>query len=185
MNGEFVERVSQTNTRNKSIADQNWVMSQLTSEERYDIKMQCISTRHKEEVQHWNPITGKIYNLDRLRDNPSRMSEKGIIYAYDTIKLKNAIKNIIKKRYTIKSKQTPKEYFESEQSSENDKYFEMLAEKTIQVACKNEPSVARFFEGEYNTYICVLIHEQEIDTCLASLLVPDIEIERTKERENR
>lgn len=188
MNGDFVEKVSQTNTRNKSIADQNWVMNTLTPEERYDIKMQCISTRHMEEVQHWNPITEKVHVLSRLRQNPIYRDEKTgeIIFHYDSSKLKDAIKNTIKNRYIIKSKKTPQEYFYSVGGAKYEEYFEFLAVKTIKTACKNSAPVKRFFETEHSTSLgCILITEQIIDSCLASVLVPDIEIEKTNERENR
>ena len=187
MNGHFVERVQQTNTSYKSIADQNWVMNRLTPYEKENIKQQCISTRHKEKVKYWDPETEKTYPLVQLRDNPSYISEKTgkYVYQYDSIKLINAIKNTIKARYYIKRKKTPMEYFKSEQSEEHDKYFETLAKRTILTAYRNIEQVRRFFKSEYDGGVIVLVHEEEIDACLASLLVPDIEIERTNERENK
>ena len=186
MDTEFRDRLSQTNTRDKSIADHNWVMNLLTPEEIAQIKKQCISTRDKEIVKHWNPDTGRIGDLERWKGNVIRMDKNGAyIYAYDSVKLKDAIKNIIKQRYTLKRKLTPMEYFKSEQSPENDKYFEMLADKTIQTAYRTRPTVKRFYEIEISPYYNAVITEKQFDVCMAWLLVPDIEFEHTKERENR
>ena len=180
----FVPR-AEVNPKERILNDKIWVMTPLTPEEREDIKMQCRSTRDRESVDMWDPKDGKMYYLKKV-SGPVCVYDQRLgknVYNYDSIKLTDALATVIMRRYAKKKKLTPEEYFNMEQHggySLDD--FRFLAKKTILAAYNRSEAVRIFYDTERDGWLIRMIVESDIDACLAGIVVPDVQIEQTKER---